>query len=161
MTANVGNPYYCYDHPLPTYLLSLSPSPSPGSSVFPSPPLDSQNLTTKQLLNRLHLTRKLLSLKKLALKNRVMAINLETLLPRAMEDSSPFHDVPMVWGDDHATFGDFSSASMYGGDDLLGGVSTFDPSLSKPLTDGMQYGETLYQMTSPGENWSIIVMQIA
>ena len=91
----------------------------PGSYPRSGPPLDSlifsENLTTAQLLRRLFLTRKLLSLKKLALKNQAMAVNLETLLPR--QQATPPTIVPSnsCGSADDILFGDvFSPPSMYG-----------------------------------------------
>lgn len=114
----------------------------------------SQNLTTKQLLKRLYLTRKLLALKKLALRNQAMAVNLETLLPQAFPHTAP-PLVPSNSGGEEALFGGdvFSPASMYGSDamSLLPGSDPldFDPSLLKSdeylELCGSQYVETLYR----------------
>lgn len=130
---------------------------SVGSSLVSSPQLDavfSQNLTTKQLLKRLYLTRKLLALKKLALRNQAMAVNLETLLPQAFPHTAP-PLVPSNSGGEEALFGGdvFSPASMYGSDamSLLPGSDPldFDPSLLKSdeylELCGSQYVETLYR----------------
>ena len=147
------------------YITFYLPSISLGSLQFSSPQLDSQfpeNLTTKQLLQRLFFTRKLLALKKLALKNQAMAVNLENLLPQALPDTSPF-TVPTNGSEQMSDFGDLFSPSMYGNNEfssLLGGMTdviTLDPSMVKsdfPSPDGIQYvseGETLYQTPSYGE----------
>lgn len=139
------------------------------SSPFHSPPLDSttaysqqnqnQSITAQQLLRRLFLTKKLLALKKLSLKNQAMAVNLETLLPQAFQDST-FPLVPSDNGTEGGSlFGDvFSPTSMYGSENLsfLDSESmTLDPSLFKDPAlqfgdDGVQYlenGGPLYQST--------------
>lgn len=132
--------------------------------LLPSPQVDTlsfQNLDTKQLLKRLFLTRKLLALKKLSLKNKAMAVNLETLLPQAFPSQTVPPMVPSNNGTiEESQFGDlFSPTSMYGSDSLsllaMAGVSNsldFDPALSKsdylPSDGGSQ--DTLYQ-TDPGE----------
>ena len=69
--------------------------------------------------------RKLLSLKKLALKNQATAINLENLLPQALSDPSPF-TVPSNGSEVVSDFGDLFSPSMYGDNNfscLLGGMA--------------------------------------
>lgn len=132
-----------------------------GSLHYTSPQLDQEfgeNLTTKQLLKRLHLTRKLLALKKLALKNRTMAVNLENLLPQAPESS--LFSVPSNGSEQVSDLGDLFSPSMYGNGELssLLGDAILDPSLSLkcdfPSPIGVQYvdsRETLYQTNSAGK----------
>lgn len=148
------------------YLMTSLSSLSAGSSVCTSPQLDQlsfQNLTTKQLLKRLFLTRKLLALKKLSLKNKTMAINLETLLPQAFSTTTP-PVVPSNNGTaEESQFSDlFSPTSMYGSNSLslliAGGSNSldFDPALVKSdflsLDGGSpSMGDTLYQTDTSGE----------
>jgi hypothetical protein len=120
-------------------IVLFSSAVSAGSSVT-SPSLDFQNLNTKQLLKRLFITRKLLSMKKLSLKNKVMAVNLETLLPQAFSPSLvPSNNGP---SEEESRYSDlFSPASMYGSDKMLplSNSVDFDPSLAKAdylLADG-------------------------
>lgn len=105
-----------------------------------------------------------MALKKLALKNQAMAVNLENLLPQALSDPTPF-TVPSNGSEQVSDFGDLFSPSMYGNSDLsslLGGVAdvmNLDPLVKadfpSPVNNGgIQYvndGETLYQTPSYGE----------
>ncbi len=161
---------FCYNKSqfLTCFFFSLSCACT-VSSQFQSP-LDSttafsQNTTTQQLLKRLYITRKLLALKKLSLKNQAMAVNLESLLPQALLEAS-FPLVPSSGAETESLLSDiFSSNSMYGNENLPflevdSDSMPFDLSLLKDPAmqpqfgdDGVQYlesGEPLYQTNASG-----------
>lgn len=135
------------------------------SSPYSSPPLDTTTVfsqssyTTQQLLKKLFITKRLLALKKLALKNQAMAVNLESLLPQAFSEATTPLLVPSSSTDSESLFSDiFSSTSMYGNSflNMDSDSMSFDPSFLKDSAlqlggDGFQFMEgvdALYN-TSP------------